>query len=340
MSDAATNRLRRGRPGRGLIGPDHWGMVLGGALLAALCLAGELSIPGFLAPANLRSILLLASFLGMAALGQTFVALVGGLDLSISFVIGAANIGLAALLGAGVPPVPAMLLVAATGTAIGLLNAMLSFRLQNQALIVTLGVGFTVVGVAQVATSVGNAYGGNVVTAVPALLARVSAANGTVFGWPLPPVVLLWAAVTAAVVFLTQRTRTGREFYAVGGNRVAAARLSISGFRYWALAYALSGTMAAVTGMLLLGFSGGGFVGVGDPYLFTTIAAVVLGGTSLLGGAGGYGLTVIGVLVLQVLTSVLIGLGLDDAGQQTVFGLLIVPMVAVYARSPHVKMQI
>ena len=98
--------------------------------------------------------------------------------------------------------------------------------------------------------------------------------------------------------------------------------------------------MAAVTGMLLLGFSGGGFVGVGDPYLFTTIAAVVLGGTSLLGGSGGYGLTIVGVLVLQVLTSLLIGLGFSYAGQQAVFGMLIVPMVAVYARSPHVKMQI
>lgn len=329
-----------GRRMGGLVGPDHRGMVLGGALLAALCLVGEVLIPGFLAPANIRSILLLASFLGMAALGQTLVALVGGLDLSVSFVIGAANIGLAALLGAGVPPLLATLLVAAFGLAIGVLNAVLSYRLQNQALIVTLGVGFTIVGLAQVATSIGSAYSGNVVAVVPTALARISAANGTVFGLPLPPVVLIWAAITGAVVFLMQHTRTGREFYAVGGNRVAAARLSISSFRYWTWAYAVSGTMAAVTGMLLLGFSGGGFVGVGDPYLFTTITAVVLGGTSLLGGAGGYGLTVIGVLVLQVLTSVLIGLGLSYAGQQTIFGLLIVPMVAAYARTPHVKMQI
>ena len=98
--------------------------------------------------------------------------------------------------------------------------------------------------------------------------------------------------------------------------------------------------MAALTGIILLGFSGGGFVGVGDPYLFTTVAAVVIGGTSLLGGWGGYGSTVIGVIVLTVLTSLLVGLGLDYAGQQVIFGLIIVPMVAFYARSPHIRMQI
>jgi ribose transport system permease protein len=108
----------------------------------------------------------------------------------------------------------------------------------------------------------------------------------------------------------------------------------------WVTAYVASGAAAAATGVLLLGFLGGGFVGVGDPYLFTTVAAVVIGGTSLLGGWGGYGSTVVGVLVLTVLTSLLIGLGLNYAMQQAVFGLLIVPMVALYARSPHIRNQI
>jgi ribose transport system permease protein len=301
---------------------------------------GALLVPDFLTTNNIRSILLLASFLGLAALGQTFVALVGGLDLSIPFVIGTANIGLAALFGTSIPSLIGILLVISGGFCIGLLNAILSYRLQNQALIVTLGVGFTLVGLAQIITSIGSSYSGNVVSKVPPLLVGISAANGTTFGFGIPPVVLIWAGITALVVFFMARTRTGREFYAVGGNRVAASRLSISAFRYWVLAYAASGMMAAVTGILLLGFSGGGFVGVGDPYLFTTIAAVVLGGTSLLGGSGGYGQTVIGVLVLQMLTSLLVGLGFNYAGQQVIFGLLIVPMVAVYARSPHIKMQI
>ena len=96
----------------------------------------------------------------------------------------------------------------------------------------------------------------------------------------------------------------------------------------------------ALTGALLLGWSGGGVVGVGDTYLFLTLAAVVVGGTSLLGGWVGYGLSVIGVLVLQVLNSTLIGWGLSFEGQQFILGLLIIPMVALYARSPHIRTQV
>ena len=97
--------------------------------------------------------------------------------------------------------------------------------------------------------------------------------------------------------------------------------------------------MAASKQEALLEFvrNGGGFVGVGDTYLFLTLAAVVVGGTSLLGGWGGYGLSVIGVLVLQVLNTTLIGWGLSFEGQQFILGLLIIPMVALYARSPHIR---
>jgi ribose transport system permease protein len=75
-------------------------------------------------------------------------------------------------------------------------------------------------------------------------------------------------------------------------------------------------------------------------YLFTTLAAVVIGGTSLAGGYGGYGFTIIGVLVLQVLSSFLIGIGLKYEWQQFIFGLLILPMVALYSRSPHIRAQV
>ncbi|RUU06979.1 inner-membrane translocator, partial [Mesorhizobium sp. M7A.T.Ca.TU.009.01.3.2] len=109
---------------------------------------------------------------------------------------------------------------------------------------------------------------------------------------------------------------------------------------YWTLAYTISGVSAALTGCLLLGWSGGGFIGVGDQYLFTTLAAVVIGGTSLMGGYGGYGYTVIGVLVLQVLSAFLIGIGLKYEWQQFIFGLLILPMVALYGRAPHIRAQV
>ena len=160
------------------------------------------------------------------------------------------------------------------------------------------------------------------------------------FGLPFPPVILIWAVIALILIIGLRTTVYGRYLYALGVNRTSASRVMISEMRYWVMMYALSGFFAALTGGLLLGWSGGGFIGVGDQYLFLTLAAVVVGGTSLLGGAGGYGFTVIGVLVLQVLSSFLVGIGLDFKWQQFIFGLLILPMVALYARSPHIRTQI
>ncbi len=319
---------------------SHKGIVIGVALLACLVLLGAALVPGFLSTQNARSILLLAAFLGLASLGQTLCALVGALDLSIPYVIGSANILLPSLMVAGLPPALAILVVFVLGALVGMANGVLSFRLQGQALIMSLGVGFAAVGAVQIYTSLGSQFGGTVFAPVPGWLRNLSAFNGQFFGLAIPPVIIIWAAISAALVWLSYNTWFGRSIFAVGGSRTAAARLGISEFRIWVGIHGISGAMSALTGMLLLGFSGGGFVGVGDPYLFTTVAAVVIGGTSLLGGAGGYGSTVLGVLVLTVLTSLLVGLGLDFSAQQAVIGLLIVPMVAIYARSPHIRNQI
>ena len=334
----ATDRFK----GAGVIGGIALSrsVLLGIALLAVLTAAGYVLVPGFASYTNIRSMLLLAAFLGLASLGQTLCALLGSIDMSIPFVIGSANILLASLFNWGVPPVFACLIVFIGGIIVGVVNGVLSFRLQGQALIMTLGVGFAVVGASQILTSIGSVYAGNVLGEVPQWLREVSSIAGTTFGLPVPPIVLIWIFVAVIIVAIMSKTPFGRSFYAVGGNRRAASRILISELRAWTVAYAVSGAMSAVTGMTLLGFSGGGFVGVGDPYLFTTVAAVVIGGTSLLGGWGGYGSTIVGALILTILTSLLVGLGLSYAMQQAVFGLLIVPMVALYARSPDLRDQI
>lgn len=313
---------------------------IGIMVLSGLFSVGAMNIDGFASAQNVKSMLLFASFLGLASVGQTLVALLGGLDLSIPFVIGAANVGLLYLISLGVPPWLATLIVLATGAILGTINGLLSYRLQGQALIVTLGTGFAISGGVQIITSIGSAYSGNVFGTVPGWLANLSSMNGTTFGLPFPPVIPIWAAVAVVLIVGMRNTLYGRYIYALGVNRISASRVMISELRYWVLMYALSGVFAAMTGSLLLGWSGGGFIGVGDQYLFLTLAAVVVGGTSLLGGQGGYGFTVIGVLVLQVLSSFLVGLGLSFQWQQFIFGLLILPMVALYARSPHIRTQI
>jgi ribose transport system permease protein len=313
---------------------------IGIMVLAGLFSVGSMNIDGFASTMNIKSMLLFASFLGIASVGQTLVALLGGLDLSIPFIIGAANVGLLYLIGLGVPPWLATIIVLVAGTALGVINGFLSFRLQGQALIVTLGTGFAISGGVQIITSIGTAYGGNVFGTVPAWLTNLSAMGGSTLGLPFPPTIAIWAVIALILIVGMRVTLYGRHLYAVGVNRISSKRVQISELRYWVMMYAVSGFFAAMTGSLLLGWSGGGFIGVGDQYLFLTLAAVVVGGTSLLGGQGGYGFTVIGVLVLQVLSSFLIGIGLNFQWQQFIFGLLILPMVALYARSPHIRTQI
>jgi len=280
---------------------------IGIVVLIGLIILGSLAVEGFLSVLNIKSMLVFASFLGLACIGQTLVAFITIL-----------------LIGAG----------------IGFINGMLSFRVQGQALILSLGVGFAVSGGTQIITSIGTAFGGNVFGVVPKWLSNIAAMNGKLFGLDFPPVIVIWIITSIILIVGLRNTTWGRNLYALGGSRTSAARLSISERGYWVAAYTVSGCVSALTGALLLGWSGGGFIGVGDQYLFMTLAAVVVGGTSLLGGMGGYGFTVIGVLVLQVLTSFLVGIGLEYESQQFVFGLLILPMVALYARSPHIRTQI
>jgi ribose transport system permease protein len=313
---------------------------IGLIVLLALIVISSFTIKGFLSAPNIKAILLFAAFLGIACVGQTLVALMGGLDLSIPFVIGASNIGLLFLIGLGVPSFVAAGFILILGGVIGMVNGLLSYKLQGQALILTLGMGFAVAGLTQTLTSIGSAFSGNVFGSVPKWLQNLAAMNGKTFGLAFPPTILIWIVLAILVIVGLRYSAYGRYVYALGGNRRSAKLIGVSELKYWTLAYTLSGVFAALTGSLLLGWSGGGFIGVGDPYLFTTLAAVVIGGTSLMGGYGGYGFTVIGVLVLQVLSSFLIGIGLKYEWQQFIFGLLILPMVALYGRSPHIRAQV
>jgi len=313
---------------------------IGLMVLAGLFSVGSMNIDGFASPTNVKSMLLFASFLGLASVGQTLVALLGGLDLSIPYVIGSANVGLLYLIGLGVPTWLAFALIIMIGAVIGLINGILSLRLQGQALIVTLGTGFVISGGTQIVTSIGSAYSGNVFGTVPPWLSNLAAMNGSTFGLPFPPAIAIWVIAAVILIVGLKYTVYGRYLYALGVNRTSAERISISERTYWVSAFGISGAFSAFTGCLLLGWSGGGFIGVGSQFLFMTLAAVVVGGTSLLGGVGGYGFTVIGVLVLQVLTSFLVGIGLKFEWQQFIFGILILPMVALYARTPHIRTQI
>jgi ribose transport system permease protein len=156
----------------------------------------------------------------------------------------------------------------------------------------------------------------------------------------VPPLLVFWVVIAALVVICLRWTVFGRKLYALGASPNAAKLALVRPLRLWAMTFAASGALSAAAGVLLLGFTGSASGSVGDQYLFLSVAAVVVGGTSLLGGSGGYLGTFVGALLLTELTTVMVGLGLDSNAEQVVLGAVIVLLVSLYGRQPHVRTQI
>ena len=305
-------------------------------LLVALLvhLVGMALIPGFGSTFGIRAMLVLAALLAIASIGQTLVILLGGIDLSIPFVIGFANVAAAQIYGQGVPfaiVLPGVILAAMV---VGAFNGYLSSVLAIHPLIVTLGTGTALQGAVQLWTR-GFPTGG-----APAWVQKFVSIGGTIGPIPVPWLIPFTAFLSLAVMLLLSRTVYGKRLYALGSNPRAARLALVDPVRTWTITFALSAGFAALAGILLLGFSGSAYAAVGAPYLFQTIAAVVIGGTALIGGRGGYLGTVAGAICLIELTTVLVGLGLQPPLVQATLGVLIVAMVAVYGREPHVRERI
>ena len=303
------------------------------ALLIALALqlAGSLLIEGYSSAFAIRSLLVLATLLAIASLGQTLVVLLGGIDLSIPFVIGFANVVAAQLFGQGMSFPLVCLIVAGLALAIGALNGALSAALAIHPLIVTLGVG-TAVQAAVLLWTAGFPSG-----AAPDAVTAFVSIGGHAGPLPVPWLVPCFAVLAAFLILVLARTPFGRRLYALGSNPAAAPYALIDPVRVWAAAYALSALFAALAGVLLLGFTGSAYGEVGQPYLFQTIAAVVIGGTALVGGRGGIAGTIAGALVLTELNTILIGLGLTPAMVEAALGAVIIALVSLYGREAHVR---
>lgn len=308
--------------------------VVATTMLLCVWAFGVLTIDGFGSTFSQTSMLLLASLLGIAAVGQTLVMLLGGIDLSVPFVIGAANILAAELYGRGLPFGVVIALVLASSAVVGAFNGLVSSRFQVHPLIVTLGTGTFVLGAIQVWNR------GMTAGSAPAWVSRVVSPGGSFGPLPVPTVVVLWAVISVGVVLVLRRTSYGKRVYAYGSSPEAARYCLISPTRLWTTTFAVSGFFSGLTGMLLLGFTGGASASAGLPYLFLSVAAVVVGGTSMLGGRGGYGGTILGALLLTALSTILAGRGMSGSIRQMAVGLLILAIVAAYGRQPALRTRI
>jgi ribose transport system permease protein len=305
--------------------------ILAWALVVVLTIVASVLIDGFLTMPSIRSVFALTAILGIAAAGQTAVVILGGIDLSIPSLMTLTAVGINEFHGHHWNIVLILLVLAALCALIGALNGLLSTLFRVHPLIITLGVGFMVAGLL-LAWTQGKPSG-----SVPPFLGKAAAAASTMGPIPLPPVVAVWAGVALVTIVMTSRTKFGRQIYAYGSSARAAEFALVRPMRLWIGVFAFSGLAAFVAGVMLAGFTGYGDLSAGDPYLFNTVAAVILGGTSLLGGRGGYGRTIAGTLMLTLAQLILVGRGVQQAQQQVALGVLIVLFVAVYGRDVHVR---
>ncbi len=148
---------------------------------------------------------------------------------------------------------------------------------------------------------------------------------------------LVWIVVGALAVFLLTRTSFGRSVYGIGNQEVAAYLSGIPTQRVVMIAFALCGGLAAFGGVLLAGYGGKAAQSMGDAYLLPAIAAVVLGGTSILGGRGSYLGTVAGVILITLLQSILSVMQIAEFGRQMIYGAVIILMLLLYGRAPRVR---
>jgi ribose transport system permease protein len=291
-------------------------------------------VPGASGWRSITSILVLASFVGLASAGQTFAALLGGLDLSIPAVIGMANVFICELTGAHAWPfafaAALLLLIAAV---VGAFNGFVSKRFTIHPLLITIGVGAILTGVVR---AIGP-NGGKATAAPPAWLQAFASPGQTTGFVPVPPVVLLWLLAAILIGLLLTRTSFGRHMYATGSSPRAADLARVDTTAVWMKAFALSSVFAAITGIMLAGFADQGAMTLGDPYLFLTIACVVLGGTTLQGGRGDYWRTVLGTLILTEFTLLFNGLNVDSTTLQILLGIVMMVVVAVYGREEHIR---
>ena len=293
--------------------------------IVLVLLVGSLYSSSFLSPGYLLQQLKVASFLGVIATGMMIVILLGQIDLSVPWLVAVGGMMSTAATGWG--PVGSLFAIpvgVGCGVALGLVNGVGVAYLRIPSMVVTLAINAVAQGLMVVHT------GGFSPQDASSPAMRSLATGETLLG--IPNAILVWGAIGVAATFLLTRTTFGRAVYAIG-NRERAAYLSGARTRLVVMsAFGLSGGLSAFGGVLLAGYASKAAQAMGDPYLLPAIAAVVLGGTSILGGRGHYLGTVAGVILITLLQSILSVMQMPEFGRHVTYGVVIVAMLLIYGR--------
>ena len=276
----------------------------------------------FLTLKQVSTTFLFAAVLGLIAAGQTLVMLTGGVDLSVATTATAGAFMISRFGTHG--STAAIVLALGVGLGIGLVNGIGVAVFRVNALIMTLGVSTITLGLLTVQAQK------QFTSLVPEFVVTLGSKRFLTY---IPYDLLVWVPIAALIILGLRYSGIGRMIYAVGDNPVASR---LAGVRVWQVllvVYALCGLLSAAAGILLVGFNNAADLGIGAPFLLPSVAAVVIGGTSIFGGLGGYAGTILGALILTVLDSMLTILNASQAERQIIYGLIVLSLAAIYARA-------
>ena len=293
-------------------------------LLLSVLVAGiQVARPGTVNAIWISNMLLFAAPLGIVAAGQTLVMLTGGIDLSVASVATASAYLMATHSGLGVAP--AILYGLGVGFVVGLINGIGVALLRVQPLVMTLGTGLMTEGMLVVYSQkkIGEA------PRVPQFIEDLGAGK---FLGGIPNDLIVWVPLGIILIFVLRRTGFGRLLYAIGDNSRACTLAGIRVWRILLVNYVTCGLLAAVAGLIIVGGTDSAELRLAEVYLLPSVAAVIIGGTSIFGGRGGYSGTIVGALILTVLNSILTLLDVPESVRQILYGAIILLLAAAYTR--------
>jgi ribose transport system permease protein len=313
FSAAGISRLFRDRPMIPLL-----------VLLAVLVVLAELARSGTVSPGWAAVMVRGAVPLAILAACQTLTMLTGGIDLSVGAIASMSGFLVATLVGDQGLPLAILIALLAAALA-GLVNGIGVGVFRVHPLIMTLGMSLVVLGLANVWQIMMVQTGAG----VPPAFREVGSG---LFQRIVPLSLIVFVPLALLILVGLRQSGFGRMLYAVGDNPTAAR---LSGARSWQVLivlYVLSAVLAAIAGFLISGLNNTASVTLADSYVLPSVAAAVIGGTSILGGRGGYGGTIVGALILTVVSALLTSLGVPAPVRQVLFGSIIVIVAALYTR--------
>ena len=299
-------------------------LLIAVGLILFLFLLGEFTVSNFLSLGQVLLTVKLASFIALFALCQMIVIAAGGsgLDLSVGYTATMTAVLTASIMDAQNANLwKAVLVALGVGFAVGLLNGLLAAYVKLPPLVVTLAMSNILQGVVNVYTA------GYAITGRPSPVLQIIAAKST----GIFPNVLFVLAIVAPLAMVTlYRTKWGMKLFGAGANETAAYLSGVNVRLVRCTAFIVSGVLAGLIGLLLIGNMGIAFKDMGSNYVMPSIAAVVVGGVSLGGGDGNYVGVILGAVFLQTLTNLLVALGWGDAGKWVGFGVVLYVLLIVY----------